>query len=78
MRPYKENLLNNFAIINEVFLFIVGCYLFLFADDSQKQSTLKFYCNLLVSSYLYSMGYNWHCCIDGTNQYFIHISLQDL
>lgn len=38
-RPYKESIVNTFAILNEGFLFIEGCYLFVFLDDSLSSST---------------------------------------
>ncbi|CDW83830.1 UNKNOWN [Stylonychia lemnae] len=45
MRPYKDEILNTFSIINEIFLFVIGCYLFIFVEN-QKQSTVQFYFNI--------------------------------
>ena len=33
-RPYKVELLNNFSIMNEGFLFVIGCYLFIFLNPN--------------------------------------------
>jgi len=42
-RPYKDTLVNIFAIMNETFLFIIGCYLFIFLDSEADDEVLKFY-----------------------------------
>lgn len=31
-RPYHEGIVNFFAVLNELFLFIIGCYLFMYLD----------------------------------------------
>lgn len=38
-RPYKDSIVNSFAIMNEAFLFIEGCYLFVFLDETLSAST---------------------------------------
>jgi len=44
IKPYKDNIVNIFSVINETILSVVGFYLFFFSDESQKESTVKFYC----------------------------------
>jgi hypothetical protein len=38
-RPYKDKIVNSFSIMNETFLFIEGCYLFIFLDSNLDEST---------------------------------------
>lgn len=60
-RPYKSGTLNGFTIMNEFFLFIIGCYMFIFIDENLRESQKKFYgwiiiCLVVLMSIL-NMGF---------------------
>jgi len=42
-KPYKDNILNFFSIMNEAFLFVVGCYIFIYINDDVKEADAKFF-----------------------------------
>jgi hypothetical protein len=59
-RPYKEKIVNTFAIMNEAFLFIEGCYLFVFLQEDISPKTQMFYgwivIGIVICQVLVNMG----------------------
>lgn len=47
IKPYKENIVNVFSVINESALSIIGFYLFFFLDEDSAQKNL-FYAWLMI------------------------------
>ena len=47
LRPYRDQIVNSFSVINEFFCFLIGCYLFIFMDENLPESTSRFYCKIV-------------------------------
>ena len=48
VKPYKEDIVNVFSVINEGILTVIGFYLFFFVDESQRPSNVRFYAWLII------------------------------
>jgi hypothetical protein len=56
-RPYHDGIVNFFAVLNELFLFIIGCYLFMYLDDSITRANQYFFGKpLLYLNHFNSVG----------------------
>ncbi len=49
IKPYKDDIVNIFGVINEGILTIIGFYLFFFIDETQRASNVRFYAWLVIA-----------------------------
>ena len=49
IKPYKDDIVNVFGVINEGILTVIGFYLFFFIDETQRTSNLSFYAWLVIA-----------------------------
>ncbi len=48
VKPYKDDIVNTFGVINEGILTVIGFYLFFFIDETQRPSNVRFYAWLII------------------------------
>lgn len=48
VKPYKDDIVNTFGVINEGVLTVIGFYLFFFIDETQRPSNVRFYALLII------------------------------
>lgn len=49
IKPYKDDTVNIFGVINEGILTVIGFYLFFFIDETQRPSNVRFYAWLVIA-----------------------------
>ena len=49
IKPYKDDIVNIFGVINEGILTVIGFYLFFFIDETQRASNVRFYSWLVIA-----------------------------
>lgn len=47
-RPFHEGIVNFFAVLNELFLFIIGCYLFMYLDENISRENQYFFAWVII------------------------------
>jgi hypothetical protein len=58
LRPYKDAIVNNFTILNEAILFVIGCYLFIFLSDETSAGNIVFYSWLVIALVVIMITFN--------------------
>ena len=57
IRPYKDDTVNVFCIINESTVVLIGFYLFFFTEDTSDKST-EFYAWLMIIIVIFMVAWN--------------------
>jgi uncharacterized integral membrane protein len=58
IKPYKDDKVNTFSVINEGILTIIGFYLFFFIDENQRASNVRFYAWLIIFLVIFMVAGN--------------------